>query len=168
MSRTQASFIATSDQNLNPRGRSRRAWHGEVPAWPGELREMASCEADGDATAAVLAVPEDLALYIASYLGGEALARLEATSKACSSLYANEAAWETCVRARWHDPRWLDVPMDYFRFLQAATKEALDSLTRAARRFSKKPRVHPKQCGANSWSAASRELHRREVHAAAR
>jgi len=124
---------------------------------------MASCEADGDATAAVLAVPEDLALYIASYLGGEALARLEATSKACSSLYANEAAWEACVRARWHDPRWLDVPMDYFRFLQAATKEALDSLTRAARRFSKKPRVHPKQCGANSWSAAYRELHRRNA-----
>ena len=64
-------------------------WCGEVPAWPGELREMASCVPDGDATAAVLAVPEDLALYIASYLGGEALAQLEATSKACRSLYAN-------------------------------------------------------------------------------
>ena len=83
-----------------------------------------------------LDIPEDLALYIASYLGGEALARLEATSRACGSLYANEAAWEACVRARWHDPRWLDVPMDYYR---AATNEALDSLRRA-RRGSKKPR----------------------------
>jgi hypothetical protein len=133
---------------------------GEVPAWPGELREMASCVVpDGDATAAVLAVPEDLALYIASYLGGEALAKLGAASKACGSLYANEAAWEACVRARWHDPRWLDVPMDYYR---AATNEALDSLRRA-RRGSKKPRVHPKQCGASSWSSAYRELHRRNA-----
>ena len=135
-------------------------WCGEVPAWPGELRAMASCDiTDGDANAAVLAVPEDLALYIASYLGGEALARLEASSKACRSLYANEAAWEACVRARWHDPRWLDVPMDYYR---AATNEVLDSLRRA-RRSSKKPRVHPKQCGASSWSAAYRELHRRNA-----
>ena len=47
-----------------------------------------------------LDIPEDLALYIASYLGGEALARLGAASKACGSLYANEAAWEACVRAR--------------------------------------------------------------------
>ena len=106
-----------------------------------------------------LDIPEDLALYITSYLGGEALARLEATSKACSSLYTNEAAWEACVRARWHDPRWLDVPMDYYR---AATNEALDSLRRA-RRGSKKPRVHPKQCGASSWSSAYRELHRRNA-----
>jgi len=106
-----------------------------------------------------LDIPEDLALYIASYLGGEALARLEATSRACGSLYANEAAWEACVRARWHDPRWLDVPMDYYR---AATNEALDSLRRA-RRGSKKPRVHPKQCGASSWSSAYRELHRRNA-----
>ena len=69
--------------------------YGEVPAWPGELREMASCAVpDGDATAAVLAIPEDLALYIASYLGGEVLARLGAASKACGSLYANEVAWE--------------------------------------------------------------------------
>ena len=133
---------------------------GEVPAWPGELREMASCATpDGDATAAVLAVPEDLALYIASFLGGETLARLEATSKACRSLYANEAAWEACVRARWHDPRWLDVPADY---IYAATNEALDSLRRA-RRGSKKPRVHPKQCGASSWASAYRELHRRNA-----
>ena len=88
-----------------------------------------------------LDIPEDLALYITSYLGGEALARLEATSKACSSLYTNEVAWEACVRARWHDPRWLDVPMDYYR---AATNEVLDSLRRV-RRSSKKPRVHPKQ-----------------------
>ena len=114
---------------------------------------------DGDATAAVLAVPEDLALYLASYVGGETLAQLEATSKACRSLYANEAAWEACVRARWHDPRWLDVPMDYYR---AATNEVLDSLRRA-RRSSKKPRVHPKQCGASSWSSAYRELHRRNA-----
>ena len=106
-----------------------------------------------------LDIPEDLALYIASYLGGEALARLGAASKACGSLYANEAAWEACVRARWHDPRWLDVPMDYYR---AATNEVLDSLRRA-RRSSKKPRVHPKQCGASSWSAAYRELHRRNA-----
>ena len=120
---------------------------------------MASCVPDGDTTTAVLAVPEDLALYIASYLGGEALARLGAASKACGSLYANEAAWEACVRARWHDPRWLDVPMDYYR---AATNEVLDSLRRA-RRSSKKPRVHPKQCGASSWSAAYRELHRRNA-----
>ena len=106
-------------------------WCGEVPAWPGELRDMASSVVpDGDATAAVLAVPEDLALYIASFLGGETLARLEATSKACGSLYANEAAWEACVRARWHDPRWLDVPMDCYR---AATNEVLDSLRRARR-----------------------------------
>ena len=104
-------------------------------------------------------MPEDLALYIASYLGGETLARLEATSKACRSLYANEVAWEACVRARWHDPRWLDVPMDYYR---AATNEVLDSLRRA-RRGSKKPRVHPKQCGASSWSSAYRELHRRNA-----
>ena len=106
-----------------------------------------------------LDIPEDLALYIASYLGGEALARLGAGSKACGSLYANEAAWEACVRARCHDPRWLDVPMDYCR---AATNEVLDSLRRA-RRSSKKPRVHPKQCGASSWSAAYRELHRRNA-----
>ena len=106
-----------------------------------------------------LDIPEDLALYIASYLGGEALARLGAASKACGSLYANEAAWEACVRARWHDPRWLDVPMDYYR---AATNEVLDSLRRA-RRSSKKPRVHPKQCGASSWSSAYRELHRRNA-----
>ena len=33
-----------------------------------------------------LDIPEDLALYIASYLGGEALARLGAASKACGSL----------------------------------------------------------------------------------
>ena len=73
---------------------------GEAPAWPGEVREMASSVVpDGDATAAVLSVPEDLALYIASYLGGEALARLGAASKACRSLYANEVAWEACVRA---------------------------------------------------------------------
>ena len=131
-----------------------------MPAWPGELREMNSCAVpDGEATAAVLAVPEDLALYIASYLGGEALARLEATSKACRSLYANEVAWEACVRARWHDPRWLDVPMDYYR---AATNEVLDSLRRV-RRSSKKPRVHPKQCGASSWASAYRELHRRNA-----
>jgi hypothetical protein len=133
---------------------------GEVPAWPGELREMASCDVqDADATAAVLTVPEDLALFIASFLGGETLARLEATSKACRSLYANEAAWEACVRARWHDPRWLDVPADY---IYAATNEALDSLRRA-RRGSKKPRVHPKQCGASSWASAYRELHRRNA-----
>ena len=106
-----------------------------------------------------LDIPEDLALYIASYLGGEALARLGAASKACGSLYANEAAWEACVRARWHDPRWLDVPMDYYR---AATNEVLDSLRRV-RRSSKKPRVHPKQCGASSWPAAYRELHRRNA-----
>ena len=103
-----------------------------------------------------LDIPEDLALYIASYLGGEALARLGAASKACGSLYANEAAWEACVRARWHDPRWLDVPTDY--------NEALDSLRRARRRSkATKPRVTPKQCGANSWSAAYRELHRRNA-----
>ena len=51
-------------------------WRGEVPAWPGELREMASSGVtDGDATAAVLAVPEDLALFIASFLGGAASLR---------------------------------------------------------------------------------------------
>ena len=99
-----------------------------------------------------LDIPEDLALYIASYLGGEALARLEATSKACRSLYANEVAWEACVRARWHDPRWLEVPGDCFD-------------VRPARRRSKasKPRVTPKQCGASSWAAAYRELHRRNA-----
>ena len=112
-----------------------------------------------------LDIPEDLALYIASYLGGEALARLEATSKACRSLYANEVAWEACVRARWHDPRWLDVPIDYF---SAATRDfvqvSLQSARRARRRSkASKPRVTPKQCGANSWSAAYRELHRRNA-----
>ena len=106
-----------------------------------------------------LDIPEDLALYIASYLGGEALARLEATSKACSSLYTNEVAWEACVRARWHDPRWLDVPMDYF-----ASVQEWKSLLPARRRCkATKPRVTPKQCGANSWSAAYRELHRRNA-----
>ena len=99
-----------------------------------------------------LDIPEDLALFIASFLGGEALARLEATSKACRSLYANEVAWEACVRARWHDPRWLEVPGDCFD-------------VRPARRRSKasKPRVTPKQCGASSWAAAYRELHRRNA-----
>ena len=99
-----------------------------------------------------LDIPEDLALYIASCLGGEVLARLEATSKACRSLYANEVAWEACVRARWHDPRWLEVPGDCFD-------------VRPARRRSKasKPRVTPKQCGASSWAAAYRELHRRNA-----
>ena len=106
-----------------------------------------------------LDIPEDLALYIASYLGGEALARLGAASKACGSLYANEAAWEACVRARWHDPRWLDVPMDYF-----ASVQEWKSLLPARRRCkATKPRVTPKQCGANSWSAAYRELHRRNA-----
>ena len=108
---------------------------------------------DGDATAAVLAVPEDLALFIASFLGGETLARLEATSKACRSLYANEVAWEACVRARWHDPRWLDVPVDC---------SGLD-VRPARRRRPSKPRVTPKQCGASSWAAAYRELHRRNA-----
>ncbi len=127
---------------------------GEVPAWPGELRDMASSVVpDGDATAAVLAVPEDLALFIASFLGGETLARLEATSKACRSLYANEVAWEACVRARWHDPRWLDVPVDC---------SGLD-VRPARRRRPSKPRVTPKQCGASSWAAAYRELHRRNA-----
>ena len=99
-----------------------------------------------------LDIPEDLSLYIASYLGGEALARLGAASKACGSLYANEVAWEACVRARWHDPRWLEVPGDCFD-------------VRPARRRSKasKPRVTPKQCGASSWAAAYRELHRRNA-----
>ena len=127
---------------------------------------MASCGVpDGDATAAVLAVPEDLALYIASYLGGEALARLGAASKACDSLYANEAAWEACVRARWHDPRWLDVPIDYFSTAtRDLVQESLQSLRRARRRSkASKPRVTPKQCGASSWSAAYRELHRRNA-----
>ena len=100
-----------------------------------------------------LDIPEDLALYIASYLGGEALARLEATSKACRSLYANEVAWEACVRARWHDPRWLDVPVDC---------SGLD-VRPARRRRPSKPRVTPKQCGASSWAAAYRELHRRNA-----
>ena len=66
---------------------------------------MSACETP---QTTCLDIPEDLALYIASYLGGEALARLGAASKACGSLYANEVAWEACVRARWHDPRWLD------------------------------------------------------------
>ena len=100
-----------------------------------------------------LDIPEDMALYIASYLGGEALARLEATSKACGSLYANEVAWEACVRARWHDPRWLSVPEDC---------SGLD-VRPARRRRPTKPRVTPKQCGASSWSSAYRELHRRNA-----
>ena len=100
-----------------------------------------------------LDIPEDLALYIASYLGGETLARLEATSRACRSLYANEVAWEACVRARWHDPRWLDVPVDC---------SGLD-VRPARRRRPSKPRVTPKQCGASSWAAAYRELHRRNA-----
>ena len=100
-----------------------------------------------------LDIPEDLALYIASYLGGEALARLGAASKACGSLYANEVAWEACVRARWHDPRWLQVPVDC---------SGLD-VRPARRRRPSKPRVTPKQCGASSWSAAYRELHRRNA-----
>ena len=100
-----------------------------------------------------LDIPEDLALYIASYLGGEALARLGAASKACGSLYANEVAWEACVRARWHDPRWLQVPVDC---------SGLD-VRPAWRRRPSKPRVTPKQCGASSWSAAYRELHRRNA-----
>ena len=44
----------------------------------------------------------------------------------------------------------------------AATSEVLDSARRPGGGPSK-PRVTPKQCGANSWSAAYRELHRRNA-----
>ena len=105
------------------------------------------------ASAVLLTVPEDLALYVASYLGGQTLGRLGATSKACGSLYANEVAWETCMRARWHDPRWLEVPSDFAPELRRARR----------RRPITKPRVNLKQCGASSWSSAYRELHRRNA-----
>ena len=45
-------------------------------------------------------IPEDLALYIASYLGGEALARLEATSRrAVRSTPTRRPGKPACARA---------------------------------------------------------------------
>ena len=78
-----------------------------------------------------LDIPEDLALFIASYLGGETLARLEATPQSVQFALRQRGGVEACVRARWHDPRWLDVPIDCS---SAATNvQVLDSARRARR-----------------------------------
>ncbi|KAH8044686.1 hypothetical protein JL722_14587 [Aureococcus anophagefferens] len=57
--------------------------------------------------ATLLWLPDDLAHLIIEHVDGFDLARLSQTCGRCLAAHADEKAWESVVRARWFDRRWL-------------------------------------------------------------
>ena len=57
--------------------------------------------------ATLLWLPDDLAHLIIEHVDGFDLARLSQTCGRCLAAHADEQAWESVVRARWFDRRWL-------------------------------------------------------------
>ncbi|KAH8067972.1 hypothetical protein JL721_7192 [Aureococcus anophagefferens] len=83
--------------------------------------------------ATLLWLPDDLAHLIIEHVDGFDLARLSQTCGRCLAAHADEQAWESVVRARWFDRRWLGQRRGLTRAASAVSGvETLGVLTWAA------------------------------------